>query len=60
MNLSNAAFTLKQEGFTNIPYYYGRYGSPKILDVVSQLPGAGASIGKSQPDSVEQLQANNC
>jgi serine/threonine-protein kinase len=40
MNLSDAAYTLKQLGFTNIPYVYGCYGSSQINDVVSQSPGS--------------------
>jgi serine/threonine-protein kinase len=59
MNLSDAAYTLKQLGFTNIPYVYGCYGSSQINDVVSQSPGSGTSYGKTQPVSLK-LQANNC
>ena len=59
MSLSNAAYTLKQEGFTNIPYLYGCYGSSRIGAVVSQAPGAGTSYGTNQPVSL-RLQANNC
>ena len=59
MNLSNAAYTLKQAGFENIPYVYGCYGSLEIGDVVSQSPGAGVSYGSTQPVSLK-LQANNC
>jgi len=59
MNLSDAAYTLKQLGFTNIPYVYGCYGSSQINDVVSQSPGSGTSYGKAQPVSLK-LQANNC
>ena len=59
MNLSNAAYTLKQAGFDNIPYVYGCYGSLEIGDVVSQSPGAGVSYGSTQPVSLK-LQANNC
>jgi hypothetical protein len=59
MNLSNAAYTLKQGGFTNIPYLYGCYGSSQIGAVVSESPGAGTSYGTSQPVSLK-LQANNC
>jgi serine/threonine-protein kinase len=59
MNLSDAAYTLKQAGFDNIPYVYGCYGSSEIGDVVSQSPGAGVSYGSTQPVSLK-LQANNC
>ena len=59
MNLSNAAYTLKQAGFTNIPYLYGCYGSSRTGDVVSESPGAGTSYGTDQPVSLK-LQANNC
>jgi len=59
MNLSNAAYTLKQAGFDNIPYLYGCYGSSETGDVVSQSPGAGGSYGSTQPVSLK-LQANNC
>jgi Protein kinase domain/PASTA domain len=59
MDLSDAAYTLKQAGFDNIPYVYGCYGSSKIGDVVSQSPGAGVSYGSTQPVSLK-LQANNC
>ena len=59
MTLSNAAYTLKQAGFDNIPYLYDCYGSSEIGDVVSQAPGAGVSYGSTQPVSLK-LQANNC
>ncbi len=59
MNLSNAAYTLKQANFDNIPYVYGCYGSSETGDVVSQSPGAGVSYGSTQPVSLK-LQANNC
>jgi eukaryotic-like serine/threonine-protein kinase len=59
MNLSNAAYTLKQAGFDNIPYVYGCYGSSEIGDVVRQSPGAGVRYGSTQPVSLK-LQANNC
>jgi serine/threonine-protein kinase len=57
--LSGAAATLKGDGFDNIPYLYGCYGSSEIGDVVSQSPGAGGSYGSTQPVSLK-LQANNC
>ena len=59
MDLSDAAYTLKQLGFTNIPYVYGCYGSSQINDVVSQSPVSGTSYGTTQPVSLK-LQANNC
>ncbi len=59
MNLSNAAYTLKQAGFTNIPYLYDCYGSPDTGAVVRQSPAAGTSYGSNQPVSLK-LQANNC
>ena len=59
MSLSDAAYTLKQEGLTNIPYLYGCYGSSQTGDVVSESPGAGSSYGTTQPVSL-RLQANNC
>jgi eukaryotic-like serine/threonine-protein kinase len=59
MNLSNAAYTLKQEGFSNIPYLYQCYGSPDIGAVVRQSPAPGTSYGENQPVSLK-LQANNC
>ena len=59
MSLSDAAYTLKQAGFDNIPYLYGCYGSPAVGDVVSQSPAAGTSYGSTQPVSLK-LQANNC
>ncbi len=59
MDLSDAAYTLKQEGFTNIPYLYGCYGSSRTGDVVSEAPGAGTSYGTNQPVSL-RLQADNC
>jgi serine/threonine-protein kinase len=59
MNLSSAAYTLKQAGFHNIPYRYGCYGSARIGAVVRQSPAAGVSYGSTQPVSLK-LQANNC
>ena len=59
MNLSNAAYTLKQAGFSNIPYVYGCYGSSSTGDVVSQSPAAGSCYGDTQAVSL-RLQANNC
>ena len=59
MNLSSAANTLKQVGFSNIPYLYGCYGSSNIGGVVSQSPAPGTSYGGTQPVSL-RLQANNC
>jgi beta-lactam-binding protein with PASTA domain len=59
MTLSDAAYTLKQIGFTNIPYLYQCYGSRQIGDVVTQSPAAGTSYGSNQPVSLK-LQANNC
>jgi len=59
MNLSNAAYTLKQTGFTNIPWLYECYGSTHIGAVVRQSPPAGTSYGRNQPVSLK-LQANNC
>jgi hypothetical protein len=59
MSLSDAAYTLKAAGFSNIPYLYACYGSSKIGDVVSQSPAPGISYGDSQPVSLK-LQANNC
>jgi eukaryotic-like serine/threonine-protein kinase len=59
MNLTNAAYTLKQAGFSNIPYLYGCYGSPNIGGVVSQSPAPGTSDGSTQPVSL-RLQASNC
>jgi eukaryotic-like serine/threonine-protein kinase len=59
MNLSNAAYTLKQAGFTNIPYLYDCYGSSDINAVVSQSPAPGTSYGGTQPVSLK-LQADNC
>lgn len=59
MTLSNAAYTLKQAGFTNIPYLYNCYGSTHIGAVVRQSPRAGTSYDKKEPVSLK-LQANNC
>jgi beta-lactam-binding protein with PASTA domain len=59
MNLSNASYTLKQEGFTNIPWLYDCYGSTHIGAVVRQSPAAGTSYASNQPVSLK-LQANNC
>jgi serine/threonine protein kinase len=59
MTLSDAAYTLNQVGFTNIPYRYDCYGSARIGDVVTQSPTAGTSYGRNQPVSLK-LQANNC
>jgi len=59
MSLSDAAYTLKQAGFTNIPYVYQCYGSPHIGAVLRQSPKAGTSYGDTQPVSLK-LQANNC
>ena len=59
MSLSDAAYTLKQAGFTNIPYVYQCYGSPHAGAVVRQSPKAGTSYGDTQPVSLK-LQANNC
>ena len=59
MSLSDAAYTLKQAGFTNIPYVYQCYGSPRIGAVVRQSPKAGTSYGDTQPISLK-LQAKNC
>jgi beta-lactam-binding protein with PASTA domain len=52
-------YTLKQAGFTNIPYVYQCYGSPHIGAVLRQSPKAGTSYGDTQPVSLK-LQANNC
>jgi serine/threonine-protein kinase len=59
MTLSDAGYTLKQDGFTNIPYLYQCYGSSHIGAVVGQSPAAGTSYGTTQPVSLK-LQANNC
>jgi Protein kinase domain/PASTA domain len=59
MNLSNASYTLKQAGFTNIPWLYDCYGSTHIGAVVRQSPPAGTSYGRTQPVSLK-LQANSC
>jgi eukaryotic-like serine/threonine-protein kinase len=59
MNLSNASYTLKQEGFTNIPWLYDCYGSNHLGAVVRQSPAAGTSYASNQPVSLK-LQANNC
>jgi len=59
MSLSDAAYTLKQSGFSNIPYLYDCYGSANTGTVVSQSPIAGTSYGITQPVSLK-LQANNC
>ena len=59
MSLSDAAYTLKAAGFTNIPYLYGCYGSSSDGDVVSQSPAPGTSSGSTQAVSLK-LQANNC
>jgi beta-lactam-binding protein with PASTA domain len=59
MNLSNAASTLKQAGYYNIPYLYDCYGSSDIDAVVSQSPAAGTSYGDNDPVSLK-LQADNC
>ena len=59
MNLSSAAYTLKQAGFSNIPYLYQCYGSSNIGGVVSQSPAPGTSDGSTQPVLL-RLQANNC
>jgi serine/threonine protein kinase len=59
MDLSDAAYTLKQDGFSNIPYLYDCYGSPDTGAVVRQSPAAGTSYGSTQPVSLK-LQADNC
>jgi serine/threonine-protein kinase len=59
MDLSSAAYTLKQAGFHNIPYRYGCHGSTHIGAVTRQSPAAGTSYGSTQPVSLK-LQANNC
>jgi hypothetical protein len=59
MSLSDAAYTLKQAGFTNIPYVYQCYGSPHAGAVLRQSPKAGTSYGNTQPVSLK-LQAKNC
>jgi eukaryotic-like serine/threonine-protein kinase len=59
MDLSSAAYTLKQAGFHNIPYRYGCHGSTHIGAVTHQSPAAGTSYGSTQPVSLK-LQANNC
>jgi len=59
MNLSSAAYTLKQAGFSNIPYRYGCHGSAHIGAVIRQSPAAGTSYGSTQPVSLK-LQADNC
>jgi serine/threonine-protein kinase len=59
MTLDDAATTLKQIGFTNLPYYYECLGSSAIGRVVRQSPGGGTSYGRSKPISLH-LQANNC
>jgi serine/threonine protein kinase len=59
MNLSNAAATLKQAGFTDIPDVYKCYGSTDINAVVRQSPAAGTNHSHLQPVSLE-LQAGNC
>jgi beta-lactam-binding protein with PASTA domain len=59
MNLSDAAYTLKQAGFTNIPWLYECYGSTHIGAVARQSPPAGTSYASNRPVSLK-LQANNC
>ena len=59
MSLSSASATLRQAGFTRIPYFYGCYGSRNFSAVVSQLPGPGASSSTTQPVSLK-LQAVSC
>jgi serine/threonine-protein kinase len=59
MELSSAAYTLKQAGFHNLPYRYGCHGSTHIGAVIRQSPAAGTSYGSTQPVSLK-LQANNC
>jgi serine/threonine protein kinase len=59
MNLSAASYTLRQEGFTNIPWLYECYGSTNVGAVVRQSPPAGTSYASNEPVSLD-LQANNC
>ena len=59
MTLPTAASALKEDGFDNIPYLYGCYGSPDIQDVVRQVPGSGALIARSAPVHL-YLQAKDC
>jgi eukaryotic-like serine/threonine-protein kinase len=54
-----AASALKKNGFENIPYLRGCYGSGNIGDVVKQAPGSGTIIALTSPVHL-YLQANNC
>jgi eukaryotic-like serine/threonine-protein kinase len=57
--LSAASSALEARGFHNIPWEYECLGSSLILDVITQNPGAGASIALTAPVQL-LLQANNC
>jgi beta-lactam-binding protein with PASTA domain len=57
--LSAAASELHADDFYNVPYLYGCYRSPDILDVVQQVPGSGALIAVADPVHL-YLQAKNC
>lgn len=57
--LSAAESALEARGFHNIPWVYECLNSTLIDDVITQSPGAGASIALTAPVQL-QLQANNC
>ncbi|OHV43039.1 hypothetical protein BBK14_10365 [Parafrankia soli] len=59
MSLDDAATTLRQLGFTNIPYLYECLGAASLGTVVTQSPAPGTSQGTSAAVDL-RLQANNC
>jgi serine/threonine protein kinase len=59
MAFDDATNTLRSLGFTNIPYVYECYGSPRLGTVVRQSPGPGTTVTTDQPVNL-YLQANNC
>ncbi len=57
--LDQAAATLKQAGFDNIPYLYGCYSDSPAGTVVRQDPASGARAARTDPVHL-YLEANNC
>ncbi|WP_250279790.1 serine/threonine-protein kinase [Frankia sp. Cppng1_Ct_nod] len=59
MVLDNATTTLRNAGFSNVPYEYDCYRSPNVGNVVRQDPAAGTRTALTAPVHL-YLQANNC
>jgi beta-lactam-binding protein with PASTA domain len=57
--LTTSTSILSGDGFSNIPYAYGCYGSANAGDVVQQDPAPGVTIALASPVRLS-LQAANC